>query len=261
MKSKIAIIAILVLTLAVPSSGCMSNDDDEGPSIMTTVADHTAQIASLRTDLGRKADQSTVDALTKLIGPSSQPDTYTKAQVDAQIKAAVDAAVSKLKTDQTWITVKTSGGSASGDGEIEGELSSSGSLILALDRSIEDELYLGDGESQTIKLSVTNSDTTSHTFRLTANFDCNDDAVAMTNATLSADYSYSAGAVMKLNTTLPATVQTVNFTSRRSSAATDTTWYIGKGKTESIYLKYTVDYVDAAANHTWDWDFTIKEVD
>jgi hypothetical protein len=260
MKSKIALIALLVLTLTFPSLGCFSNDEDEGPSMAQTVKDHTAQIASLRTDVNKKADQSTVDALTKLIG-APQSDTYTKAQVDAQIKSAVDAAISKLKSDQSWIEEASSGGGDSDSEDVEGELSKSGSLILSLDRSIEDELYLGDGESQTIKLSVTNSDTTSHTFRLTANFDCNDDAVAMTNASLSADYSYSAGAVMKLNTTMPATVQTINFTSRRSSTATDTTWYIGKGKTESVYLKYTVDYVDAAANHTWDWDFTIKEVD
>jgi len=63
-------------------------------------SDLTALKADLRAEIDKKADKSTVDALTKIIGTGSQPvDTYTKAEIDAKIKAAIDA----LKADQSWI--------------------------------------------------------------------------------------------------------------------------------------------------------------
>jgi signal peptidase I len=182
----------------------------------------------------------------------------TKAIVDQKIADAISA----LKADQAWIkSTGTGGGGIVTPGD--NVLVSNGKLVLSLERPVEEELYLADGDHQTFKMTITNNDTTSHTFRLKADFDC-ETAVGLAAGTiLDADYSYSDGAIMRNNIVLPtaADVTNIGFTSVRGSSSSDTTWYIGKQRSESIYLSLTMDYTGTVPAKRWTWDFGLTQKD
>lgn len=259
MKSKIAI--ILVLLLVIPSLGCFSNDEDEGPSMAQTIKDHTAQIASLRSDVNKKADQSTVDALTKLIGGGSQADTYTKAQADAQIKSAVDAAISKLKTDadQSWIksaTYTTPAGTTAGEyGEL---VDTDGDLELWLEKTsgdVSDVFVTRDGVcSGRFDLIVVNKDTgSSHDYRISLALTPESDVVLMDSAvsfSTTKNFITASGGMLF-------TMSRVNSARNPLNAYQTNEDRITKGTTEDVTVWLTVEQESSSSAIT-EWEYSIK---
>jgi len=261
MKKAFSIIG-LIIVLIIPLFGCSESGPSAPADPVVTKSQMDAAIKVISDGLNNA--NMRMDGISSK--SSAAPDLsgyYTKPQVDQ----AIADAIKKLKDDQTWVTtvkpVITPNKPTTHDSDDEDVLASTSDLVLSLEKSVEDDFYLGDSElSPYMKLTITNNDTSSHTFRLKADFDC-DDTVKMDAATLSADYSYSSSAVMILDGTLGAVdTSTVGFTSRRQSASTDSTWYIGKSRSESIYLRFTPDYNPATTgSHTWTWSYTLKQVD
>lgn len=272
MKIKIilATLAIILAALAclLLSPGCISNDDSDKAlatwkaTTETAVAAINKEIATMKNLIAEKAPASQVNALEAKVnaggtGNSYKKDeTYTRSEIESKISAAIQA----LKDEKPWKTNPVPG-SKTPSADDDNVLATTSDLVLALERPVEDEFYLTDNEtSPYIKLSITNNDSSSHMFRLKADFDC-DDPVTMSGAVLTCDYSYSSGVVMKIDgDILNVTTSTIGFTSRRSAGSTDMTWYIGKARSESIYLRFKPDYA-SDSNHTWSWSFTLKQVD
>ena len=170
-----------------------------------------------------------------------------------------DALATRIKVLEDWKagigTGSTNNGSTSNPAE--GVISSNGNLQLILEKSVEDEVWMDDGVSQTWRLTVRNTGTSGTYFRITANFDTVEDAVAVKDATLTPDYSASSSAVFNCNNTLPATISNLSFTSSASSSSSKI--YIGKGRDESMYITLKMHY-STVTGRRWTWDFTIKEL-
>lgn len=275
MKNKLLVI-IGIIVLIVPLMACSESAPPAQSGMASQVtAMWTAsptwnaygdQIKILQDQMSKKADMSLVTELIKAGGGGggnsySKDEVYTKDQVNTTVGQAIEA----LKKDQSWIKTNI-GGTGGGSGGIinpgDNVLATNGQLVLSLEKSVEEELYLADGDHQTFKLTITNNDSTSHTFRLKADFDCETAVPLGVDTILDTDYSYSDGATMKCNTVLPAaSVTNIGFTSTRGTTSTDTTWYIGKARSESIYLSLTMDYTGTVAAKRWTWDFGLSQRD
>lgn len=107
---KRAIVVLTILVLLVTSVSCMPTKT--GPSQKDL--DQDAVISDLKTTVGTKVSKETFDGLKSTVDTvksdvetlkgKSSTDSYTREQVDAAIKNAIN----NLKNDQTWITAKTS---------------------------------------------------------------------------------------------------------------------------------------------------------
>jgi len=155
--------------------------------------------------------------------------------------------------------------------EEDSVLSRSGDLVLTLDRPIDDIQSLPDNSwSETIRMTVTNNGSSKY-FRINADFDCDEDVQFATYPVLTLTIDNNSGAYMFFTSAnirtdnIPATVwpvassttSSLSFQSRNSSG-TNKLW-IGKGKTESIFMRLYTDYSTNVVRE-WDWAFTIKEV-
>jgi hypothetical protein len=254
MKKAFSIIG-LIIVLVIPLFGCSESGPAATPDPVVTRSVLDTQISNFRVEM-----QTMVNNSIKPQAVDLSPYA-TKTSVEVQISDAI----AKLKSDQSWITtVKTTIKPTTHEPTDEDVLDSTSDLVLSLEKAVEEDFYLGSGElSPYMKLSITNNDSSSHTYRLKADFDC-DDTLTVTAVELTADYSYSSSSGMYPDVTLPTTTSTIGFTSRRNITSapisTDTTWYIGKNRTESIYLRFKPTFSDAGS-HTWTWSYTLKQVD
>jgi hypothetical protein len=183
----------------------------------------------------------------------SKDEVYTKDQVNTTVGQAIEA----LKKDQSWINNSSSGGSNDTTSP-EGVISSNGNMELTLERSVEEEVWLDDGVSQSWRFTVRNKGSSGTYFRINANFDVVDEAVDITSCTLTPDYSASSGVIFNPNNTFPSTkVSNISFTSAQSSSSSKI--WIGKGREESLYVTIKIDYTTVTGKR-WNWDFTIREL-
>jgi len=169
----------------------------------------------------------------------------------------VDALSARIKTLEDW---KAGLGSSSGGSTlpaVEGVLDSDGNLQLILDREVDEEIWLADGDSQTWRLTVKNNGTSSTYFRINADFDC-EESVNITKATFTPSYASTV-------TTVPA-----DYTDKTSivslpfviTTTGNNKIYIGKNREESLFVTLTIDYTGTATpGKLWTWDFSIRDVD
>jgi hypothetical protein len=272
MRKVLLILSILVIFVTsvscLPAQKVSQKDLDQD----TTISDMKT---SIRTLDDKKASVDTVktlqDSVNALNSKSTTPtDIYTKAQVDQAITSAVNNAISTLKTDQTWIKKNTSSTSttSSTTNSDDDVLDSDGELVVTLDRTVE-ELYLPDNTwSEYIRVTVTNNGAATY-YRLNADFDTDEDVQFATYPILSFSVDGNSNAYMycntasartddKAGTAWTQTVSNLSFTSRNSSGVTKL--WIGKGKTESVFLRLFVDYNTSSLVREWDWSVSIKEV-
>jgi hypothetical protein len=168
--------------------------------------------------------------------------------------ATTDALSARIKTLEDW---KAGTGAGPIDPSTPGVLSSNGVMVLTLERSVEDEIWMDDNVSQTWRFTVKNTGTSGAYFRINANFDTVDDAVAITSATLTPDYSASSGVIFT-PASLSGTVSNLSFTSAQST--TSNKIWIGKGREESMFVTFKIDYAGSVTGKRWTWDFIIREV-
>ena len=171
--------------------------------------------------------------------------------------ATTDALSARIKTLEDWKAGLGSGGSTGGVVPTEGVISSNGVMTLALDRSVEEEIWVDDLVSQTWRFTITNTGSSGAYFRINANLDTVDDAVAITSATLTPDYSASSGVIFT-PATISGTVSNLSFTSAQST--TSNKIWIGKGRQESMFVTLKIDYAGSVTGKRWTWDFIIREV-
>jgi hypothetical protein len=168
--------------------------------------------------------------------------------------ATTDALSARIKTLEDW---KAGTGAGPIDPSTPGVLSSNGVMVLTLERSVEEEIWMDDNVSQTWRFTVKNTGTSGAYFRINANFDTVDDAVAITSATLTPDYSASSGVIFT-PASLSGTVSNLSFTSAQST--TSNKIWIGKGREESMFVTFKIDYAGSVTGKRWTWDFIIREV-
>jgi hypothetical protein len=169
--------------------------------------------------------------------------------------ATTDALSARIKTIEDWKAGIGSGGTV--DPSAPGALSSNGVMVLTLERSVEEEIWMDDNVSQTWRFTIRNTGTSGAYFRINANFDTVDDAVAITSATLTPDYSASSGVIFT-PASLSGTVTNLSFTSAQST--TSNKIWIGKGREESMFVTFKIDYAGTVTGKRWTWDFIIREV-
>jgi len=172
--------------------------------------------------------------------------------------ATTDALSARIKTLEDWKASAGTGGTG-GVPAVDGVLSSNGNIQLLLERSVEDELWMENGATQTFRLTIKNNGTAGSYFRINADFDC-EDSVIITSATLIPTYSASSGVIFN-PPSLPATaISNLSFTSAASS--TSTKIWIGKGREESLFVVLKVNYGGSPVptGKLWTWDFTIREL-
>lgn len=171
-------------------------------------------------------------------------------------QAQFDALSARIKTIEDWKSTHGTSSGGSSSNPSEGILSSHGVMELELERSVEEELWLDDGVSQTWRLTVRNTGSSGTYFRVTANFDC-EESVAITSAVLTPDYSASS-AVVALPSTLSGTLS--NLTYNLATSSTNNKIWIGKGREESLYITLKIDYAGTVTGKRWFWDFSIREI-
>jgi hypothetical protein len=182
MRNKVILLAISALLLILPAFGCIT-DDSKAPAAsaaFVSATQHAADIAGLQGSLAKKADQTSVDMLVKMMpaGGATATDTYpktqlyTKTEVDAAITAAVNAAVTKavddLKVEKPWLTgtPSGSGGSSTTIRANSTMVSSDGELELWLeyiDPNRTDMRFSSDVE---FALAIKNKDVTTRKYSL-----------------------------------------------------------------------------------------------
>lgn len=259
MKNKLLVLLCLLIPIALVFPACSESGEaaQETVSIgarLTALESGEATVFKLyekrMTAVEAKPSGTTVD-----LGPLNS--------TDAALQSAIDTLKSEVATLKTEVAAlkpspSTPGIINPGDNVVVTD----GDLILSLDKPVEDELYLASGDHQTFRLTIQNNGTSSHTFRFKADFDC-ETAVSLAAGTeLDTDYSYSDSAAVKCNITIPATgVTNVGWTSIRGAGSTDTTWYIGKSRSESIYITFTPVYAAGTGAQRWSWDFGLTEKD
>jgi hypothetical protein len=272
MRNKVILLAISALLLILPAFGCIT-DDSKAPATsaaFVSTAQHAADVAALNASLAKKADQTSVDMLVKMMpaGGATATDTYPKTQLytKAEVDAAISAATAGLKSDQTWIT-KT-GGSTSTTGGSTGTpkgdvLSSNGDLELYLDKDMDDEIYINNAQAMTWFLTVKNNGNSGTYYRINANFDLSDSTpVNISSAPLTVANSTMAS--FASSTTIDCTpAPAVSGLAYASSQAGGTNKiYIGKNASISLVLVLTVTYCTPATvpGKLWTWDFSIRQL-
>ena len=263
----------LWLLLIIPillSLACVSSDDGGGgTSLATQIATLTAKDASLqssidstRSELNQKASKSEIDDMNRKInnlpqgGGATPADMATKAIVDQKIADAISA----LKADQAWIkaTTPTGGGSTSTPkGDV---LASNGDLELYLEKDMDEELYIEDGQAKSFFFSIKNKGTAGTYYRLNANFDLAGDVstIALIEpTTLSCENSSMV--TFSRSTTIPATVSGLAWVS--SAGGGGSKIWIGKNSTVDLILVVKINYTDpAVSGKLWTWDFSIRQI-
>ena len=263
---------LLIIIPILVSLACVSSDDSGGGnSLATQIATLTAKDASLqssidstRSELNQKASKSEIDDLNRKInnlpqggGTSTPPaDMATKSIVDQKIADALSA----LKADQAWIkaTTPTGGGSTSTPkGDV---LASNGDLELYLEKDMDEELYIEDGQAKSFFFSIKNKGTAGTYYRLNANFDLAGDVstIALIEpTTLSCENSSMV--TFSRSTTIPATVSGLAWVS--SAGGGGSKIWIGKNSTIDLILVVKINYTDpAVSGKLWTWDFSIRQI-
>ncbi len=219
-----------------------------------------SSLKSFRTDVDER--------LSNLSGANSydKTQTFTKDEVNTAITTAIKA----LKDDQTWIT-KTPSSSSSSDSTDEGSvIAANGELELTLDREIDSTLYVPDDSwSEYIRLTVNNKGGSTY-YRLNVDFDTDEQVLFATYPILSFSVDNNADAYMfcttanartdnAAGTPWTQTVSNLSFSSRNSSGQTKL--WIGKEKSESMFLRLYCNYDGSGKVREWDWDVSLKEID
>jgi hypothetical protein len=265
---------LVIPILIFAGLACVSSDDSGGGnSLATQIATLTAKdttlqaaIDAVKSDVSKKAEKSdkgvTIDDLSKRIdnlpqsGGSTPADMATKTIVDQKIADAISA----LKADQAWIkaTTPTGGGSTSTPkGEV---LASNGDLELYLEKDMDEELYIEDGQAKSFFFSIKNKGTAGTYYRLNANFDLAGDVstIALIEpTTLSCENSSMV--TFSRSTTIPATVSGLAWVS--SAGGGGSKIWIGKNSTIDLILVVKINYTDpAVSGKLWTWDFSIRQI-
>jgi len=261
---------LLLLIPILVSLACVSSDDGAAANPLSSqIAALTAKDASLqslidtvRSELSQKASKSEIDDVNRKInnlpqsGGSTPADMATKAIVDQKIADAISA----LKADQAWIkaTTPTGGGDTSTPkGDV---LASNGDLELYLEKDMDEELYIEDGQAKSFFFSIKNKGTAGTYYRLNANFDLAGDVstIALIEpTTLSCENSSMV--TFSRSTTIPATVSGLAWVS--SAGGGGSKIWIGKNSTVDLILVVKINYTDpAVSGKLWTWDFSIRQI-
>ena len=261
---------LLLLIPILVSLACVSSDDGAAANPLSSqIAALTAKDASLqssidstRSELNQKASKSEIDDVNRKInnlpqsGGSTPADMATKSIVDQKIADAISA----LKADQAWIkaTTPTGGGSTSTPkGDV---LASNGDLELYLEKDMDEELYIEDGQAKSFFFSIKNKGTAGTYYRLNANFDLAGDVstIALIEpTTLSCENSSMV--TFSRSTTIPATVSGLAWVS--SAGGGGSKIWIGKNSTIDLILVVKINYTDpAVSGKLWTWDFSIRQI-
>ena len=261
---------LLLLIPILVSLACVSSDDGAAANPLSSqIAALTAKDASLqslidtvRSELSQKASKSEIDDVNRKInnlpqsGGSTPADMATKAIVDQKIADAISA----LKADQAWIKATTptgGGGTSTPKGDV---LASNGDLELYLEKDMDEELYIEDGQAKSFFFSIKNKGTAGTYYRLNANFDLAGDVstIALIEpTTLSCENSSMV--TFSRSTTIPATVSGLAWVS--SAGGGGSKIWIGKNSTIDLILVVKINYTDpAVSGKLWTWDFSIRQI-
>jgi hypothetical protein len=258
---------ILVPILIFAGLACVSSDDGAAAdslsakiaAMQATILQHTSVIDSLRSDVNNKASKSEIDDMRRTInnlpqGGSTPADMATKSIVDQKIADAISA----LKADQAWI--KSTGGTGGGSTPRGDVLASNGDLELYLEKDMDEELYIEDGQAKSFFMSIKNKGTAGTYYRLNANFDLAGDVstIALIEpTTLSCENSSMV--TFSRSTTIPATVSGLAWVS--SAGGGGSKIWIGKNSTVDLILVVKINYTDpAVSGKLWTWDFSIRQI-
>jgi hypothetical protein len=258
------LIPILILGLA-----CVSSDDGAAAdslsaklaAMQATILQHTSVIDSLRSEVNNKASKSEIDDMRRTIsnlpqGGSTPADMATKAIVDQKIADAISA----LKADQAWIKATTptgGGGTTDPRGDV---LASNGDLELYLEKDMDEELYIEDGQAKSFFMSIKNKGTAGTYYRLNANFDLAGDVstIALIEPT-TLTCENSSMVTFSRSTTIPATVSGLAWVS--SAGGGGSKIWIGKNSAIDLILVAKINYTDpAVSGKLWTWDFSIRQI-
>lgn len=263
MKGKILLAIGTLALLFVPALGCVT--DDEAPaktSFVAQLAILQAQmtsvqndISSLRTEIGKKADSSRVDALVTN-GTGGKVDAYSKSETFTQeeIRNEISRAIIKLKEEITTINNNT----ADDNSKI---LSSDGVLELICERAPGDEkVWINDSIPVEWRLIVKNKGTSGTYFKIDADFDLADAGTAIAAATLIPSYDKSVMQFSPSTFSSATAVSAISFDSQVS--ASERRVWIPKSSEQNLYIVLTIDYADATViGKRWNWDFRIRQAD
>lgn len=269
-KVLFALVAIVLL-----STSCLNAPT--GGSTTGTKYDATqdAKIASLEgIILGPNGLQAIVGNIQgKISGISDIPSLITRVTaLDARVtsvegrvgtptgggvtQAQIDALSARIKTLEDWKAGLPTGGGGTVNPSEPGIVAVHGNLQLILERAVEDEVWMDDNVSQTWRLTVRNTGTTSTYFRINAYFDA-EQAVDIDSVTLTPDFSGTSG-IKTDPTTYAGSYASLPFLI--TSTGTSNKLYIGKSRDESLYLTLKIDYTGATAGKRWTWDFSIRDL-
>lgn len=122
-----AVSLLLLVTVLIIPMGCATPPSSGGstaadPFVKQTTLD--AFKAAIESSLAKKADSSTVEALSKMIGnlgggsssSYQKSETYTQTEINNKIDTKVAEAIAALKANQGWITGSGSSGSSGSSG-------------------------------------------------------------------------------------------------------------------------------------------------
>jgi hypothetical protein len=258
------LVPILLVGFACVDSGAAPATDSLATkinSLTDTVTRHTTVIDQLKSDVEKKASKSEVDDVNRKInnlpqsGSSTPPaDMATKSIVDQKIADAISA----LKADQAWI--KSTGGTGGGSTPRGDVLASNGDLELYLEKDMDEELYIEDGQAKSFFFSIKNKGTAGTYYRLNANFDLAGDVstIALIEPT-TLTCENSSMVTFSRSTTIPATVSGLAWVS--SAGGGGSKIWIGKNSTVDLILVVKINYTDpAVSGKLWTWDFSIRQI-
>ncbi len=261
--SKFLVILIVLSIFVLP--GCVddSKTTSQQNSIINDIAlakaeasQARAEVKALQDTVAKKADQSVVDTILKMVGSGSgqAANTYTKDQL--YTKAEVDKIIGDLKNDQSWIK-SSYNNSANSKGSV---ISSNGDLELIVERSPgEDEVWINDNIPVEWRLTVRNKSGTGTYFRITSNFDTVEGSVLIASAKLTPSYSQSSIICTPNPYSSTTAVNNMSFTTQ-SSASESRVW-IPKNSEQSLYMVLQIDYTEATVTgRRWAWDFSIRQL-
>jgi outer membrane murein-binding lipoprotein Lpp len=262
---------LLLIPILLTGFACVSDDGGAAANPLSaqiaalTAKDSSLQstLDTLRSELSQKASKSEIDDVNRKInnlpqsGGSAPADMATKSIVDQKIADAISA----LKADQAWI--KSTGGSTGGGSTTDPRgdiLASNGDLELYLEKDMDEELYIEDGQAKSFFMSIKNKGTAGTYYRLNANFDLAGDVstIALIEpTTLSCENSSMV--TFSRSTTIPATVSGLAWVS--SAGGGGSKIWIGKNSTVDLILVVKINYTDpAVSGKLWTWDFSIRQI-
>jgi hypothetical protein len=279
MKKRALIIPFVLILLTIPLfMGCF-------PTKTATTVEYISKgtfqeaIDSINDDLDKldenKANDSSLKTFKEEVDTRfrnfSGANSYDKSQTFTkdEVNTAISTAIATLKNDQSWITKSSS--SSSSDSTDEGDvIATSGELELSLDREVDSSLPIPDDSwSEYIRLTVTNKGGSTY-YRINVDFDADEDVLFATYPVLSFSVDNNADAYMfcttanartdnAASTPWTQTTSNLSFSSRNSSGQSKL--WIGKEKSESMFLKLYCNYDGTGKVREWDWDVSLKEID